>query len=253
MRADCDGWLCTHVCEGTDAGGIDALNKKRKTACATRRSMALAAPVIFQCGECHRVLTDSNQLLSAVAELGVLVVDAVVGVDAVEASPDDSSSNQQLDSNSPSGIGFQTLRCAACQNIVGRLYQRAPLPSLEHLVHQQHAPRFSLTQDALASYVLGSAGLAAGQDGGADANPEAEATSGADNGPASSNGGGGGTGAEQSQSNASATSAELDAMREQMAQLMRVVLALDQRLQSVEAERATAAISESEERRKRLR
>jgi hypothetical protein len=168
----------------------------------------VAAPMVFQCGACYRVVSDSNQLLAAVEELGVLVLDAVVGVRVGEADDADEA---------------LPLHCSACEHLLGRMYRRAPAPDLDRLVHTRDAPRFSLAQSALASYVLGSAAAASA----------AAAT----NGDSDAHGGG-----SEAQIG-SAAGGELSAPREgadegtqqQLTQLMRVVLALDQRLRSLEA------------------
>ena len=169
--------------------------------------MALAAPIVFQCGACHRVVTDSNQLLSAVAELSVLVFDAVVGLRVGEASSDD----------------CDPLLCGHCSHPLGRLYTRAPRPELEGIVHREDAPRFSLQQDALVSYVLGSAGAQASGDATVD------------------NGSSAVTGAAVQQLGADGGGTDSqEATQRQLTQLMRVVLALDERLRALEGTGAQA-------------
>ena len=107
------------------------------------------APIVFQCGGCHRVVSDSNQLLSAVADLDILVLDAVVGVRVADtAAGADDVDNRD----------FALLHCSACDHQLGRVYSRSPQPALD-IVHRDGVPRYALVQSALASYVLGSAAL----------------------------------------------------------------------------------------------
>ena len=196
------------------------------------------APIVFQCGSCHRVLSDSNQLVSAVADLGVLVLDAVVGVKTADAAAE----KLQNGGASSSADGCLPLHCSACEHVVGRLYEQAPQLALTHLVHRPEAPRYCLVQDALASYVLGSAGLqvnaAAVEDEEAVADSakrqkltDASAATGVDGIAAAAGDGSGRLEAlESSDAN----------VRQQLAQLMRVVLALDQRLRGLEESGASA-------------
>ncbi len=174
-------------------------------------------PVVFQCAGCRRVVSDSNQLVAAIAALDVLVVDAVVGVAIGEA-----------ESSSPDGGVHVTLSCGWCEHVLGRLYRQAPsdlaLPAPQGLVHRDDAPRYSLLRGALESYALGTAGLQRdGEAGGGSA------------------GGGGGRGGieEDAAAGASTLVARLEAgeadVRTQLAQLMRVVLGLDGRLRSLES------------------
>ena len=178
----------------------------------------LAAPIVFQCGSCHRVISDSNQLLLAEAELGLLVLDAVVGVRIGDSEP--------LKANE-----FLPLHCSACGHLVGRLYQWAPKPSLASLVHSNENPRYSLIQEALASYVLGSAAAHRLDHAWAAADPQADAT-------AASHTANGELQLTTASRLESLESGEQSA-RQQLTQLMRVVLALEQRLQLVEGERAS--------------
>ena len=180
----------------------------------------LSAPVVFQCGACHRVISDSNQLLAAIADLDLLVCDAVVGLrvgEEVDGAP------------SP-------LYCTACQHEVGRLYHRAPEPSFEALVHAPSQPRYCLMQKALASYVLGSAAAYGSLDDG-NAAEMAGTTVSLSESPAVAELDTGG-------SLQLGTVGRLDALessdvsaRQQLTQLMRVVLALDQRLRTLEVNR----------------
>lgn len=164
------------------------------------------APVIFQCGRCHRVLTDSNQILTAVAELGIVVFDAVIGVHVGER--DAAEEDMAL-----------PLHCSACDHCIGRIYQQPPLPTLANLVHSDEAPRYALLQDALASYEFGSsAGFLAAP------SKEAADTEAASNGSMQLD-----------------TAGRLDVLERgnadsqtQLTQLMRVVLALNQRLHTLE-------------------
>jgi hypothetical protein len=219
--------------------------------------MALVAPVIFQCGNCHRVLSDSNQLLSAVEQLGVIVLDAVVGV-AVEEEEEAGDGSQER-SSSAGAPAFLRLRCAACEHQVGRVYRQAPSPALAHIVDEPSAPRYALEQTALASYVLGSAGVAAF--GAADGEHAADADAADAQQPPPLDGQPRQPPTEQQQqqqqqqqqrvggldsAGSASAAAELDAMREQMGQLMRVVLALDQRLRSVEEGGAKGTPSEGD-------
>ena len=180
----------------------------------------LSAPVVFQCGACHRVVSDSNQLLAAVADLGVLCLDAVVGV-------------RIGDSESGADRSFAPLHCSACEHPLGRIYREPPRPELEGLVHTNDQPRYSLLQSALASYVLGSAAVhGASEDALATSAPPGEAAI-ALNGAAGVPHLAGGERLDVLETNEAST-------RMQLTQLMRVVLALDQRLRSIEEERAAS-------------
>ena len=205
------------------------------------------APIVFQCGSCHRVLSDSNQLLSAVAELGVLVLDAVVGVKAADA---DAAKKLQNGGGSSSADNYLPLHCSACEHVVGRLYEQAPQLALVHLVHRPEAPRYCLVQDALASYVLGSAGLPV--DTAAEESEEAAADSAkrqkVTDAAAATRADGIAAAATVAAAGDGSSSLRLDALessdanvRQQLAQLMRVVLALDQRLRGLEESGASAA------------
>ena len=184
-------------------------------AASSDEAAAIAAPIVFQCGGCHRVISDSNQLIDAVSELGVLVLDAVVGLRVDEADGAQET--------------YRPLRCSACEHLVGRLYREAPQPSLTSVVHTHERPRYALIHGAIASYVLGSAAAHTLQHDAADAAaPPADELSSVPNGT--------GAGALQL-----GTAGRLDAlegseasMQQQLTQLMRVVLALDQRLRSIE-------------------
>ena len=164
--------------------------------------MAAVAPMVFQCGSCRRVVSDSNQLLSAVAELDALVLDAVVGVTAEVDEP-----------------AFATLRCSACHHKLGRCYQQPPKESLTHLVHRDDAPRYTLSRASLESYVLGSTQAKHTTGGGTSSSTELSSDVALLPIP--------------SERVAALEASEAD-MRLQLSQLMRVVLALDQRLRSLE-------------------
>ena len=198
--------------------------------------MALAAPIVFQCGACYRVVSDSNQLVAAVADLGVLVLDAVVGVRIGTAD---------------AAAHTSPLHCSVCGHTLGRIYQQPPQQAFIDLVHTDSEPRYALIQNALASYVLGSA-----------------AAHGADEGGGGGQGGGGRAAAATAAATAHAeegttgtaraatlsTASRLEALesgeasaQQQLTQLMRVVLALDQRLHAVEEAgvvRGSAAVDE---------
>jgi hypothetical protein len=188
-------------------------NRARSPMAASSDDGQLAAPIIFQCGNCHRVISDSNQLLATVPELGLLVLDAVVGVKALSLEEGDG------------GGTFEPLHCSACNHRVGRLYRTPPEPALASLVHTTEEPRYSLIQNALASYVLGSA-----------AAHSPAATAGALTSDAAS------AGADDANGTlALGTGSRLDALesseasaQQQLTQLMRVVLALDTRLRQLE-------------------
>lgn len=199
----------------------------------------MSAPMVFQCGACHRVVSDSNQLIAAVAELDALVLDAVVGVSVVKADE-----------------AFATVHCIACQHPLGRCYSQPPQPSLMHIVHREDTPRYALLRASLESYVLGSAKVA---------RDDADSIGGGGGGKSSSVANGqagetvalfaGGPDAAAPQPLESLAriealeSSEADA-RLQLAQLMRVVLALDQRLRSLEGSSGEAAL-EPERKRQR--
>ena len=176
---------------------------------------AVAAPIVFQCGACNRVVSDSNQLLAAVAEHGVLVLDAVVGVRIGEADPADKYA------------AFLPLHCSACNHVLGRVYQQPPDPSSAFLVHSNATPRYSLLQSALGSYVLGSAAAHS-----VALDPDEEPAP-PDSLPPTANGG--------DHALQPGVAGRIDALesseasaQQQLTQLMRVVLALDQRLRSLE-------------------
>lgn len=182
---------------------------------ASRAMSVPSAPMVFQCGACHRVISDSNQLLAAVAELDVLVLDAVVGISIVEG-----------------GEAFSELRCSACQHNLGKCFTQPPQPSLTDLVHRKDAPRYALSRAALQSYVLGSA--------------QAEhAVNGAPAGGAAGNDSPSPEMLQRFEPNGRLEALETSetAVRLQLAQLMRVVLALDERLRSLEDAGATQPTS----------
>lgn len=171
-----------------------------------------SAPMVFQCGGCRRVISDSNQLLSAVAELDALVVDAAIGVSA----------------EAPETSEFFTLRCSSCKHDLGRRYKAAPSSSLDDIVHRPEAPRLCLTRLSLECYVLGSANQASIGD-------NANGMHCSDHQTASSPGALVSTGGHVEGRVQALERTEAD-VREQLAQLMRVVLALDQRLRSLEGD-----------------
>lgn len=199
----------------------------------------------MQCSACQRVISDSNQLCSAVAELNVLVLDAVIGVTAGAPSEDDSAS--------------VPLHCSGCGAQLGRQYRKAPRPSLAEIVHSDGAPRYALSHAALSSYVLGSAALhnslppphACGDGGGAAANGGANADNSGDSSApppppmAGQEEAWAGAAADVAAAAAAAVGARENAggegVREELTQLMRVVLALDERLRGVEEARGAAA------------
>ena len=163
----------------------------------------MESPLVMMCTQCRQVVSDSNQLLSAVAELDALVLDAVVGIRISEASTE---AGDAL---------FGKLSCSKCDAELGRIYRRAE-PALQHIVHQPSAPRYTLYRAALGSYVLGSA-----KEQHDAAQPGREADAPREVPPAAS----------QSVADPSAAA---DEVRVQLAQLMRVVLGLDQRLRAIE-------------------
>ena len=193
--------------------------------------MQVAAPMVFQCGACRHVVSDSNQLLLAVAELDVLVLDAVIGVVVGQGDPDSSCA---------------VLRCAKCEHKLGHLYTKAPEPSLASLVSTQDAPRYALTRAALECYVLGSARDAHNLTGVSGTRADIESShSVTDEGAIP----------EQRQlvdptSRLHALESSEADVRTQLSQLMRVVLALDQRLRTLEGEDSGAG---NEHERKRPR
>ena len=196
--------------------------------------MAVAAPIVFQCGSCRRVISDSNQLVAAVAELDTLILDAVTGVSLAEV-----------------GDSFTSLQCSSCKHPLGRCYSSPPQPALAYVVHQKDAPRYALSRASLESYMLGSA--ASGQlDGKIEDCGTGEA--GASNGHDKCERGLAGAAAAALEEVLPSTRIEAlersDAdVRVQLAQVMRVVLALDQRLRSLESDGGDAA--ESERKRQR--
>ena len=140
---------------------------------------------------------------------------------------------------------FVTLVCAACDQPIGKQYKLSPLDSISipSLVHRQTAPRFVLSRGALTSYVLGS--TSSGSNDGAEIHAAIGEAAGI-------------------VANAEAalllpeTTARFDALeradgdvRLQLAQLMRVVLSLDQRLRSVEERNGDRAADVGAERSKR--
>ena len=156
------------------------------------------APIVFQCGACRRVISDSNQLVAAVAELDALVLDGVIGVSVTGGD-----------------ATYASLQCSACKHPLGRQYSQPPQPSLENVVHREEAPRYTLSRVALESYVLGSA----------QSGPSSNGTN--DAGQSSA------TAIEPATRIEALETSEAD-VRLQLAQVMRVVLALDQRLRSLE-------------------
>ena len=178
-----------------------------------------AAPIVFQCGGCRRVVSDSNQLLSAVADLDVLVLDAAVGL---RTGPADDTG------------AYDTLHCAACGHGLGRKYRQPPAPNLAHLIWQDAAPRYCLTRSSLESYVLGSS---------SQHWPDETTEPGSGTSAAAANGSSHAT--QLAASEAGPATSRVEALerceadaRQQIAQLMRVVLALDQRVHMLEGDAA---------------
>ena len=167
------------------------------------------SPFILMCGQCRRVVSDSNQLLCAVAELDALVFDAVVGVRVSDA----------VDDNNEGG-SLGKLTCSACQAELGRVYYRPPA-SLQHLdiVHQSGASRYTLYRSALGSYALGTAKAQHDASRPASSSEAAPSSNGVTRVP------------QQQQPEGSSVA---DEVRLQLSQLMRVVLGLDQRLRALE-------------------
>jgi len=182
------------------------------------------APIVFQCGGCRRVVSDSNQLVAAVAELDALVLDAVVGV--------------RIDNDTDGS--FSTLRCAACCHTLGRRYAQPPQPALIQVVHRLEAPRYALSRAALESYVLGSAQV----------EHDAQLVNGIERHPMAAGVGGSASHLEIAAESAARIVAlqqsEAD-MRLQLGQVMRVVLALDQRLKALESGSISGASATDEE------
>ena len=177
----------------------------------------MESPFVMMCTQCRQVVSDSNQLLCAVADLDALVLDAVVGVRISEATEVGDSL-------------FGKLSCSKCDAELGRIYRRTGQPALQHIVHQPSAPRYTLYRAALGSYVLGSA-----KEQHDAAQPDRDADARAREVPAI---------ASQSVADPSAAA---DEVRVQLAQLMRVVLGLDQRLRAIEQGGGGLAVDELEE------
>ena len=132
--------------------------------------------------------------------------------------------------------------------------EKSPLPSpvpgdpLAALVHAEDAPRYVLLRAALSSYLLGSIGehhhAAKGlarplaQYGDPDA---PAANGGGGGGGAGADGGSGGGGAAEQLARLGALEAEGASLRSSVSNIMRVVLALDERLRGVEEARGAAA------------
>ena len=109
-------------------------------------SMALNTPLVMLCKQCRQPLTDSNQLVCAVAELDALVMDAVLGVRIDSAlKPGDGAD---------AGCTYCTLWCTGCESELGRQYTTTR-PEMSQLVATTGA-RYVLHRSALQSYALGS-------------------------------------------------------------------------------------------------
>ena len=201
----------------------------------------LSAPIVLQCGSCRRVISDSNQLVCAVEALDALVVDAVQGVQ-LGGAPSRAEAGA-----ADAGSEHAPLVCTGCGATLGRSYAAAP-PELAALVHAEDAPRYVLLRAALSSYLLGSIGehhhAAKGL-----ARPLAQY--GDPDAPAANGGGrrrrgrrrrgGGGGGAAEQLARLGALEAEGASLRSSVSNIMRVVLALDERLRGVEEARGAAA------------
>ena len=196
----------------------------------------LSAPIVLQCGSCRRVISDSNQLVCAVEALDALVVDAVQGVQ-LGGAPSRAEAGA-----ADAGSEHAPLVCTGCGATLGRSYAAAP-PELAALVHAEDAPRYVLLRAALSSYLLGSIGehhhAAKGL-----ARPLAQY--GDPDAPAANGGSGGGAGAEgggaaEQLARLGALEAEGASLRSSVSNIMRVVLALDERLRGVEEARGAAA------------
>ena len=203
----------------------------------------LSAPIVLQCGSCRRVISDSNQLVCAVEALDALVVDAVQGVQ-LGGAPSRAEAGA-----ADAGSEHAPLVCTGCGATLGRSYAAAP-PELAALVHAEDAPRYVLLRAALSSYLLGSIGehhhAAKGrarplaQYGDPDA-PAAANGGGGGGGAGADGGSGGGGGAAEQLARLGALEAEGASLRSSVSNIMRVVLALDERLRGVEEARGAAA------------
>ena len=108
--------------------------------------MALNTPLVMLCKQCRQPLTDSNQLVCAVAELDALVMDAVLGVRIDSALKPGAGAD--------AGCTYCTLWCTGCESELGRQYTTTR-PEMSQLVATTGA-RYVLHRSALQSYALGS-------------------------------------------------------------------------------------------------
>jgi hypothetical protein len=152
----------------------------------------------------------------------------------------------------PSGVStHDALRCAHCNHELGRTYKQPPTPALSSLVHQDGTPRYCLTRSALESYVLGTAKMQHDAQGVASGNGAAALS----DEPHGASEAGMGLAADAIATGSGDVLSRLRSLegsgadaRVQLAQLMRVVLALDQRLRAVEKEEED---NDGEERKRR--
>lgn len=165
----------------------------------------------MMCASCRQVISDSNQLVAAVARLDALVLDAVVGVRIGQTELHDADAL------------FAYLSCNGCNAELGRAYRKAN-PEIHQVVSETDAPRYTLHRSALSSYVLGS--TKAQHDA---AHPLKDTSKEAHTHVASPATG----------QNADEVSPTTDKLLVQ--QLMRVVLGLDHRLRRVEQSMAAAS------------
>ena len=107
--------------------------------------MSLNNPLVLQCRNCRRVLSDSNQLLCTIEALDGIVLDAVLGV-RIGQEPLEAA-----------GCKYVTLTCMTpdCGLEVGRCFTSAP-PEISEAVQSDGKPRYVLHKAALQSYELGS-------------------------------------------------------------------------------------------------
>ncbi|KAK9472040.1 yippee zinc-binding/DNA-binding /Mis18, centromere assembly-domain-containing protein [Dipodascopsis tothii] len=78
-------------------------------------------PIVFQCGQCLRIVADSSSWVCATADLGTFTLEDVAG-DAVARSDSLSTSHDGADL----GSTFTEFACRACTAPLGRIYRTTP-------------------------------------------------------------------------------------------------------------------------------